>query len=159
MMIPQNVRFVLLWLFYITAIILSLLEITLMVYLLVYPEYVYQTYIYTRSTVSILHCIICSLIVACGFIAIATMKQIRLSLQVILKEVSKEQAMKRLRFSMALLTSIWCLNQVGSIVILLYYFSSATTELYFQVFGMFTATTIFAYQLVRLLKAMKRLES
>ena len=67
--------------------------------------------------------------------------------------------MKRLRFSMALLTFIWCLNQVGSVVILLYYFSSATTELYFQVFGMFTATSIFAYQLVSLLKAMKRLES
>ena len=110
MMIPQKVRFVLLWLFYIIAIILSLLEITLMIYLLIYPDKVYQCYIYSRSFASILHCIVCSMIVACGFVAIATMKQIRLSLLVILKDITKEQAMRKLRCSLAFLTSCWCIN-------------------------------------------------
>lgn len=87
----------------------------------------------------------CSGIVACGFIAIATMKQIRLSLQVILKEITQDQAMKRLRVSLSLFTLIWCGNQIGSGVILVYYFGKWQTELYFQVAGMLLATTIYAY--------------
>lgn len=123
MMVPQKVRFFLLWLFYVVSITLCLFEIALMTYLLVYPAQIEDCYIYGRSPASIIHCIVCSLIVACGYIAIATMTQIRLSLQVILKEITKDEALKRLRAFMALYVTIWSMNQVGSVVILFYYFN------------------------------------
>ena len=76
------------------------------------------------------------------------MHQIRASLQVILKEVTKQEAIRNLRMFTSSLAILWGLNQVGSLVILLYYFDVANRELYFQALGMALATIVFAYQLI-----------
>lgn len=97
MMRPQKVRFALLWTFYILAILTTLMQIALTFYLALYPEYIENCFIYRKTPASILHATICSGVVACGFIAIATMHQIRYSLRVIMQELSYEQAQKRIK--------------------------------------------------------------
>lgn len=67
-------------------------------------------YVYRNSWVSILHCFMCSCIVACGYIAAATMHQIRCSIQVILKQSDAEKAERRIKRFYFTVLGIWLIN-------------------------------------------------
>ena len=73
MMIPQKIRFALLWTFYVAVVLVSVLEIGLMIFLLTEPSKIASCYIYGQSIPSIVHNCICSCVAACGLICAATM--------------------------------------------------------------------------------------
>ena len=74
----------LLWLFYLAAITVSLMEIGLMTSLMFDPQKIVECYVYKKTGDSVVHSAVCSCVVACGFIVISTMNQIRNSLLVML---------------------------------------------------------------------------
>ena len=157
-MIPRKIRFVLLWLFYIAAITVSLLEIGLMTSLMFDPQKIIECYVYKKTADSVVHSAICSSVVACGFIVISTMNQIRNSLLVILKERTKEQAQKHIRAFFFIGIMIWGLCQIGSIILFFIKFSISRRELYFQTAAMFVITSLFAGQIYLLHRTLNRLE-
>ena len=83
-MLPHQLNYKLLWTFYIFAILSSLIACGLAVTLIFEVDKMENCYIYQKDWVSVFHSIMTASVVACGYIAAATMHQIRVSLQVIL---------------------------------------------------------------------------
>ena len=128
MLVPQRSRFVLLWLFYVVAILISLLQMALMVLLFIDPDSVKECFTYVIEPVSLIHMITGSLVISCGFIAIATMFQIRCSLRILLNELTIEQAKHRTVLNNTFCASFWFVNLCG-VFILLFVFEDARREL------------------------------
>ena len=91
-------------------------------YLIVYPQRIIHCFVYINAPASYVHSVICSLVVLCVQIAVATMYQIRCSLKVILKEISIVEAKRNMCIFNTIFVGIWVLNQVGSIM--LFFFSA-----------------------------------
>ena len=129
-----------------------------MIFFLVDPQKIVLCFSYARNYLSITQCIIASLITSCAFISVATMNQIRVNIKVILKDIeTKESAEKRIRNFNYALTTFWCVNQVGSVV-LTWWKDDLEESLYLQITVVLLILSIFGYVLTSLIKALRRLE-
>jgi len=121
-----------------------MVQISLIIYLLFEPDQISRCFIYIKSPPSIIHLVLCSCISGCGFIAIATMQQIRRSLKVILGDITPAQAQRQIKMFNAVSIGLWSLDQIGTLV-LLFFFDKAKRGLILQSLGLAIVISIYAY--------------
>ena len=110
MMLPQRILYLTLWCFYVFALSATILQIGMTLVMIILPEQMIWCFVYANNTMSIVHSCMCSCMTACGYIAAATMHQIRCSIQVILQAKTVKEAKKDIKRFDICLISLWVLN-------------------------------------------------